>query len=293
MMSDSELYYIHSGEKDTGPTMVLTDYWDDSLRSTMLERGIQYLTLSRSANWEDQDVNFLKSLDFLKGVGIYAYDIKDVSVLRHLPALEHIGLGCELSVELDVSHFSQLRTFYAKHNKKLINWWEVPTLERLNIENYPFEDLVPLRPLASLERLQLTSSKLKTLKGINSLKDLKILDLYRCTKLVSLESLSEVKELEEIEIETCKRIESLDEFGSLGNLKKVTLNNCGTLLSVAPLKKCLKLSGIVINGDTSIVDGNISKLLELPALKKYFFVDKKHYDAKQKEVEKILREKML
>lgn len=236
MARDSNLYYIDSGEKETGPTMVLTSYWDEQLKNVMLEQGIQHLRLSRSADWEDQDIDFLKSLNFLKGIEIYAYDIKDVNVLLHLPTLEHIGLGCELSVELDISQFKHLKIFFSSHSKKLKKWWEVSTLERLNITSYPFEDLMPLQQLVALKSLQLTSTKLQTLNGINHLKNLQLLDLYSCSKLISLDSLSALKSLEEIEIESCKRIEKLDEIEGLENLRKFLLIDCVNIESIEPLK---------------------------------------------------------
>lgn len=291
MTSDSTIYYIHSGEEHTGPTMVLTDCWDDNLRSIMLAQGIQYITLSRDVGWEGQDISFLETLDFLKGVNIYAFDIKDVSVLRYLPTLEHIGLGCELSVELDISQFKHLKNFFSRHSKKLKNWWEVSTLERLNLTSYPFENLIPLQQLASLKSLQLTSTKLQTLNGINHLKNLQLLDLYSCPKLISLESLNALKSLEEIEIESCKRIEKLDEIEGLENLRKFLLTNCGDIQSITPLKNCLHLKKIFIGANTKITDGDFSPLLELPNLKTFIFVEKKHYIFKQKEIDSILRER--
>ncbi|MCH4825899.1 hypothetical protein [Planococcus halocryophilus] len=291
MTSDSTTYYIHPGEEHTGPTMVLTDYWDDNLRSIMLAQGIQYITLSRSVGWEGQDISFLETLDFLKGVNIYAFDIKELSVLHLLPTLEHIGLDCDLSVELDISQFKHLKNFFGRHRKKLKNWWEVSTLERLNITNYPFEDLMTLQQLVCLKSLQLTSTKLQTLSGINHLKNLQLLDLYSCPKLISFESLNALKSLEEIVIESCKRIEKLDEIEGLENLRKFLLTNCGDIQSIEPLKNCLHLKKIFIGGKTTITDGDFSHLFELPKLKSCIFVEKKHYSYKQKEVEAILRKR--
>ncbi|TAA71992.1 leucine-rich repeat domain-containing protein [Planococcus salinarum] len=290
MAQSSSLYFIDSGEKETGTTMVLTSYWNEQLKNVMLEQGIQHLRLSRSVDWEDQDIDFLKSLDFLKGIEIYAFDIKDVSVLHHLPTLEHIGLECNLSVELDISQFKHLRIFFSRHSKKLKKWWKVSTLERLNLTNYPFEDLMPLQQLVCLKSLQLTSTKLQTLNGINHLKNLQLLDLYSCPKLISLESLNALKSLEEIEFDSCKRIEKLDEIEGLENLRKFILTNCGDIQSIEPLKNCLHLKKIFIGGNTTITDGDFSPLLELPNLTTFIFVEKKHYSYKQKEVEAILRE---
>lgn len=288
---DSDLYFIDKGEKDTAPTLVLTGNWDDRLRSIMLKQRVQYIRLSRNVGWKDQHIDFLKTMNFLKGVEIYAEDIKDLSILLNLQSLEHLAVECRLTVELDVSRFKELKTLFLKWNKKFINCFSVSTLERINIKNYPFEDLIPLSHLTSLRELLITSVKLQTLQGINHLKKLQLLDLYKCNNLSSLESLSALKNLENLEIDSCKNIEELDELKGLERLRTFLIIDCGNIQSIEPLKNCLDLNRIFVAGNTTILDGDFSNLLNLPSLQNFIFVEKKHYKYKEKEIKKILLDK--
>lgn len=288
MSLDPNSFFIHSGQEWTGPTLVVTDYWNDDLRNLMVSKSIYYLRLSRSVGWEDHDLEFLKNLDFLKGVEIYADDIKDVSALVHLKSLEHLSLDCKLNIEVDVSQFKNLSSLYFKWNKKVLNWFNVPSLERLNVVNYPFESLEVFSNLTTLRELLLTSTKLQTLKGIGYLKSLKLLDLYRCTKLYSLESLGSLKKLEKIVLDNCKRIEDLSECVGLENLKAFLIIDCKEIQSIEPLKNCLALNRIYMAGNTTIIDGDFNLIVDLPNLRKFIFVEKKHYNYQEKEIKEIL-----
>ena len=90
--------------------------------------------------------------------------------------------------------------------KGLQSLLRVATLEKLNIQNYPHIDLTPCAGLSLLRSLYLTSRKLESLAGIESLKNLEVLDLYNCPKLASLEAAERCPILQQLEIEACARL---------------------------------------------------------------------------------------
>ncbi|WML46762.1 hypothetical protein RCG23_14045 [Neobacillus sp. PS3-34] len=290
-MTDDNKYFITTGEKNSGDCLVLTGNWDESFRNILLKKEINNLRLSRSAGWKDNDLSFLKTLPFLKGIEVYADDIRDLSVMNDLKLLEHLGLGCNLSLDLDFNNFENLKTFQGRWNKHLINIFNLSSIENLNIINYPYEDLVAVNNFYNLKRLQLTSTKLKTLKGIDNLINLKIIDLFGCTQLESLESIDRLELLEEIEVETCKKLNTLEQLSNLTNLKTLLIINCGKIESIKPLHKCLNLIKIFLGGDTTIIDGDIKVVLNLSNLKDLWFVNKKHYNIKVSEAKAILENK--
>jgi len=290
-MTEDKGFFIDTGEKNSGDCLVLTSYWNESLRDIMFEKEINNLRLSRFAGWKDKDVSFLKTLPFLKGIEVYADDIRDLSAMKDLELLEYIGLDCNLSFDLDLNNFVNLKILQVKWNKHLKNMINLSSIEYLNIIKYPYEDLVALHNYSNLKKLQLTSTKLKSLKGIDNLKNLKSVDFFKCNHLESLESVDRLELLEELDIEKCKKLNNLYQLGNLVNLKTLLIEDCGNIQSLKPLQNTQNLRKIWIGGNTTVIDGDIEVVIKLPKLKELWFVNKKHYNIKVNEVQEILNNK--
>jgi hypothetical protein len=120
--------------------------------------------------------------------------------------------------------------------------------------------------MQSLERLQVSSRKLRCLDGIPNLKKLRIIDFAECPNLVNLAGIEQVKTLEEIEIADCNAIKSLPCLSSLERLKSLIVENCGTLKSISFLNAHKALERVLIIGNTQIADGDLTPLKTLPNL---------------------------
>ena len=60
--------------------------------------------------------------------------------------------------------------------------------------------------MVALKQLYLTSRKLESLKGIEQLGSLELLDLYNCPFLTSMAGTKQLPKLKTIEIEACNRV---------------------------------------------------------------------------------------
>jgi hypothetical protein len=161
-------------------------------------------------------------------------------------------------------------------------------LKLLNVVNYPAEDLQNLKNMIDLRRLQITSRKLVSLAGIESLQSLRILDLAECAKLESLTGIEKCQELQVVELENCKKVNDVSSLGELASLRDVVLTDCGKVKSLQPLAKCRLLESLTFVGDTNVEDGELTPLLEIPELKRMWFADKRHYSHKRDQVEAML-----
>ena len=117
-----------------------------------------------------------------------------------------------------------------------------------------------------LERLDITSRKLSSLQGIESLKKLKYLDFFRCCNLEDISSIVCCDNLIHIEIESCKKIAKFPDF-KFPNLKKLHIENCGKIESCFFLAEQKSLEEFYfINSD--FINTDISTLNSLSNLKK-------------------------
>ena len=287
-MTKSNQFFIDDAENDMGRCLVLTAPWSDDIRSVIDKENISVLRLSQSAGWKGDDISFLRELPNLRGVEIYSWNVKDLTPLQALKGLEYLGLQCEFTKAPDFSGFGGLKICKLLWRPKAKTIFSCRGLSLLNIVNYPSEDLTDIDNMKDLKRLQLTSKKLVSLTGIEKLVSLSILDLAGCSRLVTLSGVEKCQQVETVELEGCKKVHDVSLLGELGKVKSLALTDCGKIRSLQPLANCPLLEEITFVGDTSIEDGVLTPLLEIPKLKKMWFVDKRHYSHKRDQVAALL-----
>lgn len=286
----NDLYFITEAEDDFGRCLVLKAPWSDDFIEVIKKENISVLRLTESMGWKEKDISFLESLKGtgLRGVEIYAWDVKDITPLHHLPDLERISIDCLFTKAPDFSTFRQLTHFFLHWRPKAKSVFDCSGLKRLNVTGYPAEDLQDLKNMAELRRLQIMSRKLVSLAGIESLQSLRTLDLAECPKLESLTGIEKCQELQEVELENCKKVNDVSNLGELTNLRDVVLTDCGKIKSLQPLAKCRLLERLLFVGDTNVEDGELTPLLDMPELKRMWFADKRHYSHKRDQVKAML-----
>lgn len=287
-MTKNDRFFIDDAENDMGRCLVLTAPWSDDIKLTIEKENISVLRLSQSAGWKGEDISFLTELPNLRGVEVYSWGVKDLSPLKGLRKLEYLGLQCEFTKAPDFSDFKSLKICKLFWRPKAKTVFSCSGLVLLNIVNYPYNDLTNIECMGGLQRLQLTSKKLASLSGIEKFTSLSKLDLADCFKLENLSGVEICQQLETIELEGCRKIQDISLLGELENIKNLALTDCGKICSLQSLSKCLFLENICFVGDTVIEDGMLAPLLDIPQLKKMWFVDKKHYSHKRDHVAIIL-----
>jgi hypothetical protein len=199
-------FEVRADEHGIGSVLILKKGWEDDVASYMLANNIFALRLTDSFGFKGQDLSFLSALTFLRSLEIYCWDARGISVIEAIPQLEVFGLQCKSSETVSFAGFSALKVAMVTWAKGLSSLLEVQSLEVLNVQNYPHENLQPISGMAKLKRLVLTSRKLKSLGGIERLKALEQLDLYNCPFLESLVGVESCPKLSSIEVEACNRV---------------------------------------------------------------------------------------
>lgn len=199
-------FEVREDEHGIGNVLILKRDWGDDVASYMRSNNIYALRLADSFGFKGQDLSFLSGLTFLRSLEIYCWNARGISVVESLPKLEVIGLQYKSSESINFSGFGALKVAKATWAKGLSSLLEVRSLELLNVQNYPHENLQPISGMTRLKRLLLTSRKLKSLGGIDCLRALEQIDLYNCPFLESLIGVENCPRLSSIKIEACKRV---------------------------------------------------------------------------------------
>ncbi|UMR29915.1 hypothetical protein MJ904_23260 [Massilia sp. MB5] len=131
--------------------------------------------------------------------------------------------------------------------------------------------------LAGLEQLSLSALVLPELDALGEFKALERLSVSGNRSLQSLAGLAGATSLRALKLESCPQIGSLAPLAALSRLETLWLYDCGKLESLQPLAACRQLRELNILGDTTIADGQLGLLRELPQLQRICVVAKKHY----------------
>ncbi len=199
-------FEIREDENGIGKVLILKNSWSESISAYMKKHNIRALRLTDSYGFNGHDISFLKDLSYLRSLELYCWDAMSINVIESLPQLEVIGLQCKSSQEIDFRVFYQLRIALVTWSKGMSSLLTLKSIQKLNIQNYPHRDLQHIRSMQSIKELFLTSRKLESLKGIEELQQLELLDLYNCPFLSSVADSKRCPKLKTVEIEACNRI---------------------------------------------------------------------------------------
>ena len=197
--------WISVDEDRQGKVLVPRSPWNSTLAQLLMAERIPGLRLSYSAGFRGESIAFVADFPFLRTIEVYAFDVRDLSPISHLPHLEVLGLETKTAHGLNISS-TTLRAAKFRWCKGLEPLLATPTLEYLNVVNYPYADLTPLCGLISLRRLAMTSRKLENLNGVLQLRSLENLDLHACPNLVTIDDARAHASISHIEVESCRHI---------------------------------------------------------------------------------------
>jgi hypothetical protein len=153
------------------------------------------------------------------------------------------------------------------------------------------KDFNNLPEIDGLEYLEINWSSSKSLIGLEKYKKLKRLELHYCTKIESLKGIDKLHSgIEYLHINQSKKLKGHTDILKLKNLTTLCFNDCGEIDSINFIKKLDNLVDFrFVN--TNVLNGQLSPLIEHPKLINAGFLNKRHYSHKQKEIDKILKNK--
>ncbi len=139
--------------------------------------------------------------------------------------------------------------------------------------------------------LELNLSNVHSFQGISKLGSIKRLELHYCTKLERDKGLSELRDqIEWLHINQSKKFSVGEDLLSLKKLKVLCLNRCAPIKNLQFLKEFPELVDFRFV-ETDILDGDLTPLLAHPALLNVGFLNKRHYNLKEKEVDEHFSKK--
>ncbi|MET7017422.1 hypothetical protein [Bacillus mycoides] len=235
--------------------------------------------------YELEDINFLNECENITHLMLDNMFLKDVSSVYNLKNLKDLAI-VDSNYVLELDRVKNLENLSMYCDKKITGLQEVCTLKSLFLWKYnpKNRDLKELEKLRDLEYLKITQSRIDSLSGIESFRNLKSLQLYYLRTLKSLEYLKYTSgKLTNLEVEMCKNIEAFCSIGYLESLEVLRLLDCGDIPTIDFIRNFKKLNCFSFVGST-VVDGDLSFCEGIETVS---FTDKKHYSHKKLSFQKV------
>lgn len=226
----------------------------------------------------NENLEFFKECEHIEEVNITSSSVVNYDGLKYLKNLKVLLLQ-EPKGKVDLGINSTLEEVGIEMNKNIVGIENLKKIKELRVWKYMPKDgnLNDIGRLISLEKLKVMQSSINSLKGCESLVNLKELELGYLSNLYYIDSLEEIKEsLKVLEFTSCKKIVNHEYIACLQNLERLIFDKCGEIKTIKFIEKMLKLKYFVFM-NTNIVDGDLNpcKGIEYVA-----FTNKKHYSHK-------------
>lgn len=239
--------------------------------------------------YKGEDLNFLEECPLVEDIRVDSIFLKDISGLYHLKNLRNLTLGESSTIdgknEINLTPFTNLEMIDLTWTKKISGLHSLKNLKELCLRKYSpaSKNIDELRHLYNLEVLQIRTSKVESLRGIEDLQKLQEIELSYLRTLETIKHLAALdSSLKRIEIVNCKKIKDYSALKDLLSLEWLMLYNCGELDSLEFVNGLHHLKHFVFP-KTNVLDGNISPCLHINYC---YFDSKKHYSHKWKDIER-------
>ena len=256
-------------------------------------------------------VHLMEGVGNLRYSGLRLVGLVDLGVVRKFPSLRYVEvasghpvdprpLECldnlrglvlhQPSAGLDFASFPKLEVFVGDWHPENANLRQEALCD-LSVSGFnpPSRDLSVLRELNGLVNLSLTKTNIQSLVGLESLEDLRRLNLAFAPKLAALDSLAaSAQGLRQVYFGHAKAIGSYAPISALRFLRKLQISACAPMPDLDWTASLTRLSFLSFV-DTDVVSGDLSPLLSLERLRYVGTFKKRHYSHSQAELNAILQ----
>jgi hypothetical protein len=213
---------------------------------------------------------------------------------RYLDGLQNLrGLYLEApGTGIDFAWFPLLEVYFGGWHPASQNLAACQELRRLELRGFNPDSrgLEAIARLTRLEVLKVVQTNLESLRGLETLEDLRYLSLAYAAKLSSLDVLTSCGTgLRELSLQNLKKIAFYEPISSLRMLRRLRLTACAPMESLAWTAGLENLDFFSFV-DTVVENGDLAPLLQLPKLRYAGTLDKKHYNYKCADLNAALSE---
>lgn len=236
-------------------------YSSSFIKSTIEKKHLNGLRIiSILSDQKIDNLDFLGEMAFLDTLEISSIDDYNFNFLYNLHNLKRLSIEIYGKSIIDLTEMTGLQSLFLYWRKNIKGLNKCQNLRKLGIYGYKKVTLEYLSDLHNLKELQLKSSSINSLKGIEHFFNIEHISLGNCRILDTINDLNGLKKLKILDFNSCTKINDFSGLTDLPSLEELRLIDCKEILSVSFIKKLKSLNTVIISGNTKVIDNNLEAL---------------------------------
>jgi Leucine-rich repeat (LRR) protein len=260
-------------QTDAGLDLVVTGPWTGACLDIVATGTVDGLVLNTAFGFSETDLGFIGSWPISR-LKVVARNVNNLSpVYRLSETLTELDVLTATSASLDLGQLTKIQVLGADWDQVSETLQKLEHLKAVFLRHFSPKDMTCFKANSALESIRLKDRpRLESLDGLQVLSSLTEVGVYLASKLSDISALASVAApLQKLELVACKGIRKIDPIRELTKLKFLNIADCGDIESIEPLSVLQGLEEFHGYGSTKISDGDLSPLLQLPALGQYPF----------------------
>ena len=197
-------------------------------------------------------------------------NLKDGGVLSEMQSLVYLSLAHP--IEIEWGKLVNLESLVLYSDKYIRGLSALKTLRELFIVAVGQEGFQEITALENLDSLEIGRGRLEHLNGIQSMKSLSSLTIWRASKVHDISPIASLPNLKTLDVECCKNMTDFSPLKGNNVIEKLSLDQVDSLDFVPQMQSLYAIKFF------NCIDGDLRPLLESRTLKDIFFYpSKKHY----------------
>jgi Leucine-rich repeat (LRR) protein len=235
------------------------------------------LVVNSALGFEGEDLDFLQEvgphLVSLEVSGSFSSDVG----IENCVNLEELNLNTDCRRKIDWKALPALRHLFVYSERMNSTFGALGHLLSAHVYGAGDAEIRSFAELHSLQKLTLSSCKASSLPEELAGDRLTALAVRRAPRLDNFSTISRFVNLESLTIVQCSRLAEIDFVASLGRLRSLNISENGKIRSLQPMVSCKDLETLYFYGSTTVEDGDLSVLDQLPHLTRAHFQPRRHY----------------